>query len=92
MEAAGKLNVNRGKFGFTADGVFWLFDYCGESQFQHSDKRLKIVNSILECLPEKYRRNRLNNTLIGEVSRRKPGTLISPFDICRAPAGTRVLN
>lgn len=68
----------------TADGVFWLHDFCGESQFQHSDKRLEIANAVLKCLPEEVRRNRINNITTDELRRREPGTLISPFESIRS--------
>ena len=68
----------------TADAIFWLHDFCGESQFQHSDKRLEVANAVLKCLPEEVRRNRLNNITTEELRRREPGTLISPFESIRS--------
>ena len=36
-------------------GVFWVHDYIGESQFQFSDDRLRIMNDLLQLLPERLR-------------------------------------
>ena len=65
-------------------GIFWLHDYVGESQFQHSDLRLSIANRLLEEIPESCRLNRMNGQLVGPIVRRKPGTLVSPFESIRS--------
>ncbi|MGF1494316.1 MAG: class I SAM-dependent methyltransferase [Microcoleaceae cyanobacterium] len=66
------------------EGVLWIHDYVGESQFQYSDKKLKIVNEILSVLPERMRYNCVNNSQINQVVRKEPGTLISPFESIRS--------
>lgn len=66
------------------DGVLWIHDYIGETQFQYSDDRLELVNQILAILPERMRYNRVNNHQVQKVIRREPGTLISPFESIRS--------
>ena len=68
----------------TPNGVLWIHDYVGETQFQYSDERLEIVNSILAILPEKMRINKLNGNLIEKVVRPEPGKLVSPFESIRS--------
>lgn len=65
-------------------GLLWVHDYIGETQFQFEDERLEIVNKILSVLPEKYRIDLVNNRVISKIIRRKPGTLISPFEAIRS--------
>ena len=65
-------------------GILWLFDYVGESQFQHSQKRMDIANRILAALPTGLRMNHLNGQTVEKVERRAPGTLISPFEAIRS--------
>ena len=66
------------------DGVLWIHDYIGETQFQYTDERLGIVNQILAILPERMRFNQVNNRQIQQVVRREPGTLASPFESIRS--------
>lgn len=33
------------------DGIFFCNDYIGESRFQWSDEKLKVVNDVRKCLP-----------------------------------------
>ena len=68
----------------TPNGVLWIHDYVGETQFQYSDERLEIVNAILAILPEKMRLNKLKGTTLEKVVRPEPGTLVSPFESIRS--------
>ena len=68
----------------TPNGVLWIHDYVGETQFQYSDERLEIVNSILAILPERMRINQFNGNLIEKVVRPEPGKLVSPFESIRS--------
>ncbi len=65
-------------------GLLWIHDYIGETQFQYDDERLEIVNKILTILPDKYRNDLVNKRNISKIVRRKPGTLISPFEAIRS--------
>ena len=65
-------------------GIFWMHDYCGESQFQHSDLRMDIANRLLKGLPESFLVNKMNGRSIYPVVRREPGTLVSPFESIRS--------
>lgn len=65
-------------------GVFWVHDYVGETQFQFSDERLKIMNDLLGLLPECLRINHFNQRPISSVVRREPGQLVSPFECIRS--------
>ncbi|CAD0224472.1 conserved hypothetical protein [Planktothrix agardhii] len=66
------------------DGVLWIHDYIGETQFQYSDERLEIANKILAVLPEKLRFNHVNNCQTNKIFVKDPGTLISPFESIRS--------
>ena len=66
------------------DGVLWIHDYIGETQFQYSDERLYWVNSILSLLPEQMKIDTVNNRVLNKVVRKKPGTLVSPFESIRS--------
>ncbi len=65
-------------------GLLWIHDYIGESQLQYSDKRLEIINDLLKLLPAKLRFNHLKRTVHKAVSRKDPGTLVSPFESIRS--------
>ena len=65
-------------------GVLWISDYIGETQFQHTEERLEIVNRILDLLPGKYMEDKVNRRTLGLLTRRDPGTLISPFEAIRS--------
>lgn len=65
-------------------GVFWVHDYVGETQFQFSDERLKIMNSLLGLLPEHLRINHFTGKPVTAVTRREPGQLVSPFECIRS--------
>ncbi len=65
-------------------GVFWVHDYVGESQFQFSDERLKIMNDIFRLLPDHLRVNHFTKKTIAKIIRREPGQLISPFESIRS--------
>ncbi len=65
-------------------GVLWIDDFIGETQFQWSDERLKIVNEIMAILPERYRRFRLHDFVIETAKRAEIGNLASPFEAIRS--------
>lgn len=66
------------------DGVFFVHDYIGETQFQFSDDRLRWYNEGLRALPEALRTNLLNMKVVDEVRRPQPGKLVSPFEAIRS--------
>lgn len=66
------------------DGYLWIHDFIGETQWQYDPKRLSITNELLAVLPEKFRKNRINNRLTAEIKRPEPGTLGSPFESIRS--------
>lgn len=68
----------------TPGGVLWVHDYIGESQFQFSDDRLRIMNDILAVLPESLTYNHFSKNVVKRVNRREPGTLVSPFESIRS--------
>lgn len=39
----------------TLSGYFVINEFCGPSQFQWSEKQLKIMNELLEILPDRYK-------------------------------------
>jgi len=65
-------------------GYLWIHDFIGETQGQYDEKRLVIVNALLAILPEKFRRNRINNRVTKELRRPEPGHLASPFESIRS--------
>jgi SAM-dependent methyltransferase len=67
-----------------SDGYFWIHDFIGETQWQYDPKRLLITNQILAILPEKFRKNKINDCLTTEIQRPEPGTLTSPFESIRS--------
>jgi hypothetical protein len=67
-----------------SDGYLWIHDFIGETQSQYEPKRLAIINEILAILPEKFRRNTMNNRVTTEITRPEPGTLASPFESIRS--------
>jgi 2-polyprenyl-3-methyl-5-hydroxy-6-metoxy-1,4-benzoquinol methylase len=66
------------------DGVLWISDYVGETQFQYSEKRLEIANAVLKILPPKLRTNRVNEKILEHVNVPTPGFLVSPFEAIRS--------
>ena len=68
----------------TADGVLWVHEYIGESQFQYSDERLRIVNDLVGLLPPDLRFNHLKGQVYNGIRRKQPGTLVSPFESIRS--------
>lgn len=66
------------------NGVLWIHEYVGETQFQYTDERIKIVNDILDRLPADLRFDNVADKLIPPMSRKEPGTLISPFESIRS--------
>lgn len=65
-------------------GVFFVFDYIGETQFQFTDERLHWYNAALKVLPEKMRTSLLTNKRYDDVPRPLPGRLASPFEAIRS--------
>ena len=68
----------------TSNGVLWIQDYVGETQFQYTDERLYWTNKILSLLPERMVTNKLNGKVTREVVRPEPGRLVSPFESIRS--------
>jgi len=66
------------------EGVFYVHDYIGETQFQFGDARLHWYNEVLKALPEPLRTSRINGKVISKVTRPEPGTLVSPFEAIRS--------
>jgi 2-polyprenyl-3-methyl-5-hydroxy-6-metoxy-1,4-benzoquinol methylase len=66
------------------DGVFFVHDYIGESQFQFLDERLRWYNLALTQLPPALRENVLTKRAQNEVRRPAPGKLASPFEAIRS--------
>lgn len=67
-----------------SDGYLWIHDFIGEMQWQYDSKRLSIANQLLAILPEKFRRNKITETVITEIKRPEPGSLGSPFESIRS--------
>ena len=65
-------------------GILWIHDFIGESQFQWDDKRLAIVNNLLDELPEKFKFNHLNKKPTSLLKRNQPGRIGSPFESIRS--------
>jgi ubiquinone/menaquinone biosynthesis C-methylase UbiE len=66
------------------DGVLWVHDYIGESQFQFTDERLEIMNNLLAMLPKRLKFNHFSQQYVERILRREPGQLISPFESIRS--------
>jgi ubiquinone/menaquinone biosynthesis C-methylase UbiE len=66
------------------EGVFYVHDYIGETQFQFSDERLEWINAVLAALPEPLRTSRVGNKVLKQVGRPVPGKLVSPFEAIRS--------
>jgi SAM-dependent methyltransferase len=66
------------------DGLFYVHDYIGETQFQFTDERLRWYNSVMQALPESLRANRLCKVVPAEIRRPEPGKLVSPFEAIRS--------
>lgn len=68
----------------TPDGVFYVHDYIGETQFQFSDCRLHWYNAALQALPAALRTNLLRKAVPNEIRRPEPGKSVSPFEAIRS--------
>lgn len=66
------------------DGLLWLHDYIGESQFQYDPLRVEVVNTLLEVIPQKYRCNRLNAGRMVKPIAPRNLPLPSPFESIRS--------
>ena len=64
-------------------GIVWLHDFIGESMLQFTDKRMELVNRIIDILPEKYRTNAFNGRPAPKL-RRAPIPPVSPFESIRS--------
>lgn len=64
-------------------GFFYVQDFVGETQFQWSEKRMKIARQILNLLPEKHRFDAIQNRP-ARPRRPEPGNLCSPFEAIRS--------
>jgi hypothetical protein len=67
-----------------AGGCLWIHDYIGESQFQFDDRRLDIANRILAGLPERYRRDRVRNSVLQTIARPQLDAIASSRDAVRS--------
>lgn len=74
------------------NGILWVQDFVGETQFQWSDKRLEITKTIIDLLPEKHKFDKVNNRKIKTPSRPNPGKLCSPFEAIRSGEILPILN
>lgn len=68
----------------TPNGMLFLHDFIGESQFQWLDKRLEIVNDILGLLPDELKFNSLSEKITDRFDRMPVGSLASPFEAIRS--------
>jgi len=66
------------------DGLFYVHDYIGETQFQFTDERMRWYNAAMQALPEGLRANRLRKVAQTEIRRPEPGKLVSPFEAIRS--------
>ena len=66
------------------DGYLWIHDFIGETQGQYDPKRLSIMNQLLAILPEKFRKNKLNDRVTEQIRTSEPGHLASPFESIRS--------
>lgn len=66
------------------DGLLWVDDFVGETQFQWLDVRMEVANALINGLPEHLRWDAVEDRPLEKVVRRKPGTLASPFESIRS--------
>jgi len=66
------------------DGYLWIHDFIGATQGQYDPKRLSIMNQLLAILPEKFRKNKLNDRVTAQIRTSEPGHLASPFESIRS--------
>lgn len=71
-------------YSLKPDGYLWIHDFIGEMQWQYDSKRLSIANQLLAFLPEKFRKNKITNSVTTEIKRPEPGNLGSPFESIRS--------
>jgi 2-polyprenyl-3-methyl-5-hydroxy-6-metoxy-1,4-benzoquinol methylase len=74
------------------NGLLWIDDFIGETQFQWLDARLTVANNVLAILPEQYRYSRMTKRPITRIERRSPGTLVSPFESIRSGEIVPIFN
>jgi len=65
-------------------GIMWIHDYIGETQFQYSDDRLAVINTLLEIIPDEMHEDVVNLRSMKKLVRKEPGTLVSPFEAIRS--------
>jgi hypothetical protein len=57
------------------DGYLWIHDFIGETPGQYDPKRLFIMDQLLAILPEKFRKDRINDQLTSQIKTPEPGHL-----------------
>lgn len=60
--------------GLKKDGVLFVSEFVGPSQFQYTEKQVKIINEILDLLPDVYRRS------VTDRNKLKPEFTPSPLE------------
>jgi SAM-dependent methyltransferase len=73
------------------NGVLWVTDFIGETQLQFTDVRIKIVNELIDLLPEKHVTSALTGRTIGKLMRHRPATFLAPFESIRSGEIKKVL-
>jgi hypothetical protein len=66
------------------DDFLWIYFFVGEPYWQYDPKRLSITNQILAILPQKFRKNTINNHLTTEIKQPESRTLGFPFESIRS--------
>lgn len=66
------------------DGVFFVHDYIGETQFQFTDERLRWYNAALGALPIPMRTSLVTKKQYDRIDRPNAGRLASPFEAIRS--------
>jgi SAM-dependent methyltransferase len=66
------------------EGILWVQDFIGETQFQWSDTRIEVVNQLRASLPKELLVDRIKNRPISALARKDPATLGSPFEAIRS--------
>ena len=58
------------------DGVFIVNEYVGPSRYQFSDKQIKLMNWLLDCLPDNYKTSFSDGKIRGHTYRENPEVII----------------
>ncbi len=64
-----------------SDGIFAINDYVGPSQFQWTEKQLRIMNDILSILPERLRKDPISRIPIEVMNANDPSEAIRSGEI-----------